>query len=430
MRRKPSYEELEQKIEKLEKASRKLKKVEQALRESERKYRHLTESLLDAVYEFDLEGKFTYVNEAAVHMFGYNRAEIFNEIRVEDTITEEEKGISRKSIDEVRNGKTFEVEREFIRKDGTKFIGEIHSGPLYKGKEVVGVRGVLRDITHRKRVEEELRESERDKETILNSLVEHVIYEDKEMKILWANRAACESAGLTREELIGRHCYEVWPQRYDPCPDCPVIKAMDSGQPQETTKNTPDGRAWFIRGYPVRDAQGSIVGAIETTLDITESKQAKVALREKEQKLERQAQDLEEINTALKILLEHREQEKRRLEENILANAQKLIFPYIEKLENSRLEDNNRAYVDIIRSNFVDLISPFANALSSKYTALTPSEIQVADLIKQGRTSKEIASLLNVSHKAVSFHRGNIRRKLGLTNKKTNLRTRLQSLAT
>jgi PAS domain S-box-containing protein len=430
MRRKPSYEELEQKIEKLEKASLKLKEAKEALRECEKNYRRLAESLPDAVYEFDLVGRVTYVNEAAVHMFGYTRDEIPDEIRVEDIITEEEKDVARENLYEIQKRKTFEGERTFVRKDGTRFIGEFLSGPLYKGKKVVGVRGVLRDITRRKRVEEELRESEREKETILNSLLEHVIYEDKEMKILWANRAACESADLTRDELIGRHCYEIWPKRYDPCPDCPVIQAVETGQPQETTKDTPDGRAWYIRGYPVRDAQGTIVGAIETTLDITESKQAELALREKEQKLERQAHDLEEINTALKVLLEHREHEKKRLEKNILANAQKLIFPYIEKLENSRLEGNHRAYVDIIRSNLTDLISPFANALSSKYAALTPSEIQIADMIKQGRTSKEVASLLNVSQKAVSFHRGNIRRKLGLTHQKINLRSHLQSLAT
>ena len=109
---------------------------------------------------------------------------------------------------------------------------------------------------------------------------------------------------------------------------------------------------------------------------------------------------------------------------------QKLIFPYIEKLENSRLDNKNKTYVDIIRSNLKELISPFGNTLSSKYAILTSTEIQVADLTKHGRTSKEIASLLNVSPKAISFHRGNIRKKLGLVNKKINLRSHLQSLAT
>ena len=284
MGRNPTYAELEQKIKNLENESLKLKKTEEALRESEEKYRHLTESLLDSVYEFDFEGRFMYVNDAAVHIFGYAKDEILKKIRVEDLLTEEEKVPSREDIYEIRKGDTFEGEKTFIRKDGTIFIGEIHSGPLYKGKEIVGVRGVLRDITRRKQIEKDLEKSEREKENILDTLLEHVIQEDKEMKILWANRAACESASLTRGELIGRHCYEIWPQRSDPCPDCPVIKAMKTGRPQETVKFTPDNRAWFIRGYPVKDATGEVVRAIETTLEITERVRADNALRESEEK--------------------------------------------------------------------------------------------------------------------------------------------------
>jgi PAS domain S-box-containing protein len=121
-----------------------------------------------------------------------------------------------------------------------------------------------------------------EKGAILNILVEHVIHEDREMKILWANGAACDSAGLSREELIGRYCYEIWPKRSDPCPDCPVLKAMETGQLQEMEKMTSDGRSWFIRGYPLRDEKGNIVGGIEFTLEITERKRAEDELRESE----------------------------------------------------------------------------------------------------------------------------------------------------
>ena len=120
------------------------------------------------------------------------------------------------------------------------------------------------------KAEQPLQEFEQEKELILNSLVEHVIYQDTEMRILWANRAACESANLTREQLLGRFCYEIWPKRSEPCPDCPLRKAMKTGQPEEIEKYTPDGRAWFIRGYPVKDAKDKTVGATELTLDITE----------------------------------------------------------------------------------------------------------------------------------------------------------------
>jgi DNA-binding CsgD family transcriptional regulator len=133
------------------------------------------------------------------------------------------------------------------------------------------------------------------------------------------------------------------------------------------------------------------------------------------------------MNTALKILLEQREKEKTEIKENLLADIKKLVYPYIEKLENIRLNQDAQTFVNIIKSNINDLISPLASNLSSKYFSLTPSEIQIADLIKHGKTSKEIASMLNVSPKAVSFHRGNLRKKLGLLNKKINLRTYLQT---
>ncbi len=123
-----------------------------------------------------------------------------------------------------------------------------------------------------------------EKETILDNLVEHVLYEDTTMKILWANRAAFESAGLTREELIGRHCYEIWPKRNSPCPDCPVIKAIKTGKPNEVEKTTTDGRSWFIQGHPIRDAKGNIIGAIEITLEITERKRSNEALTESEER--------------------------------------------------------------------------------------------------------------------------------------------------
>jgi PAS domain-containing protein len=99
MARKPAYEELEQRVRNLEKESIERKKKQEMFRESEEKYRHLTESLLDVVYEFDREGKFTYVNETATHMFGYSKKEILGGLRVEDIIVEEDKVVLSKAIE-------------------------------------------------------------------------------------------------------------------------------------------------------------------------------------------------------------------------------------------------------------------------------------------------------------------------------------------
>ena len=129
----------------------------------------------------------------------------------------------------------------------------------------------------------------------------------------------------------------------------------------------------------------------------------------------------------MKVLLEHSEVYKKELEEKVLSNIKELVDPYLDKLEGSR-SDITKIYLNIIKSNIDEITSPFTRKLSSKHLNLTPSEIRIANLVKQGKTSKEIAGILNISGKTVGFHRENVRKKLGLKNQKANLRSHLLSL--
>jgi len=131
-------------------------------------------------------------------------------------------------------------------------------------------------------VERVLKEKEQEKQTILDSLVEHVIFHDMEMKVQWANQAACDSVGMTREELLGRYCYELWAKRSDACEDCPVKLARQTGQPQAVEKTTLDGRSWYVQGSPVLDSNGHLLGMVELTLDITQRKRIEEELRASE----------------------------------------------------------------------------------------------------------------------------------------------------
>jgi two-component system cell cycle sensor histidine kinase/response regulator CckA len=132
----------------------------------------------------------------------------------------------------------------------------------------------------RKEAKEALKKNEHDKAAVLDSISELVVYHDTKMRIQWTNKAASESVGFDPQQLVGRHCYEIWQQRRKPCLGCPVVKARKSGRSQEAEMTSPDGRIWLVRGYPVQDAKGNVKGAVEVTSDITERKRAEEALRE------------------------------------------------------------------------------------------------------------------------------------------------------
>lgn len=137
--------------------------------------------------------------------------------------------------------------------------------------------------------------------------------------------------------------------------------------------------------------------------------------------------ELEEVNTALKILLKQREEDKSEFEESILSNVRNLIFPYLEKLKRARSRDKQTAYCEILETRMNEITAPFVRKLSRSYTTLTVMEIQVADLIREGKSTKDIAELLQVSENTVMVHRHRIRTKLGLSNTKTNLASHLKS---
>jgi DNA-binding CsgD family transcriptional regulator len=155
---------------------------------------------------------------------------------------------------------------------------------------------------------------------------------------------------------------------------------------------------------------------------------AQKELKKREQKLELQTRKLEEINTALKVILEKRNEDKVEIEEKVRLNINEMILPYLEKLRKSLLNELQQSYVDILESNLNEITSPFYQRMASNFYHLTPKEIQIAGLIKQGKTTKEIAELLQSSPRAIEFHRNNLRKKFGLTNTKINLITHLLTL--
>ena len=117
-----------------------------------------------------------------------------------------------------------------------------------------------------------------------------------------------------------------------------------------------------------------------------------------------------------------------RNQENMVLNITELLLPLIKKLEQTNLTEVQKSYLSLIGSTIHDITSPFYRTLSGKYFGLTPMEIKVADLIRNGKTTKEIAELLGNSIRAIEFHRHNIRKKIKIDNTSTSLKSALSEI--
>lgn len=209
------------------------------------------------------------------------------------------------------------------------------------------------------------------------------------------------------------------------CLMCSFVDITEKNRAQEALSQTLDELEQRVAGRTIEltDANKKL------RREIDERRLAERNLRQKERELKLNALHLEEKNIAMKVLLEQREKDKKELEEMVLANVRDLLLPCLERLRGCRLNDRQSIYVDSLETNLKTIVSPFLQNLSNHFSNFTPLEFQVAGMVKEGKSSKEIASLMNISERGVEFHRNNIRRKLGLTNAKKNLRTCLLSMS-
>jgi PAS domain S-box-containing protein len=148
--------------------------------------------------------------------------------------------------------------------------------------------------------------------------------------------------------------------------------------------------------------------------------------REAEKALQAERQGLEEANIALKVLLGQRDKDKEDLEQRFVSNVNELVLPYLEKLKKGRLEVLQRSTLNLIETNLKEILSPFRHNIRN--FNLTPRQMDIVTLIKQGKTTKEIAGLLGTTKDAIDKQRFIIRKKLGVNKDKINLRSLLLSL--
>lgn len=165
----------------------------------------------------------------------------------------------------------------------------------------------------------------------------------------------------------------------------------------------------------------------ELKKEIEKHKKTESQLRVKDERLKTEKTKLEEVNTTLKVLTNQLKENNKELEENILANVKDRILPLIKKIDNGQLNQRQTDCLAMIQEHLTCLVSPFIKTLNNDYLRLTPGEINVADLVRTGKSTKQIADILLLSPRTIEAYRESIREKTGIKNKRINLRTHLLS---
>jgi PAS domain S-box-containing protein len=262
-------------------------------------------------------------------------------------------------------------------------------------------------------------------QNLIDSIPVPVYFKDTDLKYLGCNAAFEIAAGLNKKNIIGSTVFDILPKkiaRNHHQKDLLLLKTSTVQTYEVSTVNTAAAdRDLLVFKAAFNNLDGKTGGLIGTDLDITERKQTELAL-------EQRSYELESANTALRVLLKQVKENKEEMENKVLDNLKKLVFPYLEILQENLANTRQAEYIEVIQNNIKEITSSFTINLSSSFLGLSPREIQVADLVRQGRTNKEASNIMNVSINAVEFHRNNLRKKLGLQNKKVNLRTYLLSM--
>jgi len=417
-------------------------RLEEELRLSVRKYRDIFEHVPIGLYQVSPEGRFIRANDHAARILGYDSPEELMDA-VTDISTQIYVDPSRRNevvrrLTEHGSIENFEV--EFRHKDGTPVWVSINAKVVSDGQgNVLYHEGISQDITQRKKAENALQESEARFRLFMDNSPAIAWIKDEQGRHVYRSRTCEARFRLRSGDWAGKTDAELWPPEIADRYRKNDLAVIEAGRPVEFIEESvnPDGSLswWLTSKFPFRVSGKLYVAGIG--LDITEQKRAEdeVAVyrerledlvKQRTRELEEKTHILEELNAATRVLLRQREEDRKELEGRFVANMKNLILPYAEKLKSTGLDERQKSYLAIMEAHLDEILSPLVKTMQHHH--LTPTESQVASLIKDGKPTKEIAAILRVATSSIDTHRKSIRKKLGLKNAKINLEAHLRSI--
>lgn len=418
-------------------------------------YRVIAENVCDVVFVQDLDLGNVFVTASIQDEMGYSQEEALH-LRPEDYLTscgaQTVERLARKLL--MKGDRTVRTEAEHICKDGSTVWREIVLRVLGTEKPA-GFLMVSRDIGKRlrarrssrerlkavRRLEDEIvelgqyernfRDIEIKYRTLIETMTDGLAMVDKDGIVTYVNNKFMTMLGRGKNEVIGQPIAEFLDHWNQQILKQQLVKRAKGGEDSyelEFTHKKGEKIHTVVSPKPLFDAQGNFEGSFAVVTDVNRLKAAEKALKKSQEELIAKNEQLQELNTALKVLIDKIKTDQKATEENLLRNVNNAIGPHLHKLKQTRITEKQKVLIDTIESGLRDLLSPALTRLSSEFLNLTPTEIQIAKLIAQGERTKEIATFLSLSAKTIEYHRENLREKLGLKNRRANLQAYLNSL--
>ena len=461
-----------------------LKETEQALQKREQEFRSMVANIPGVIYQFYVRNNgdlgLYNVSDRVLDLLGLdikNLEGLFE--RFLSCVAPEDTDRFLASIREAAcSFSRWNCEFRYIRPNGQEVYLKGSSLPEQRGDEMI-FNGVLLDITDLKRAEDARRKGKAKYRFLTEKMNDIIWTADLDLSATYYSPSVEKILGFIPKERMKHTFNEIMtPESYDRALETlntELEREKEHGADPERTVTLElecyhkDGTTRWMESIvrSIRDDTGKANGLLGVSRDITDRKLAEqeldkyryhleelikertdelikanillkqeievrktteAALRSREIELDDKRTSLEEMNTALRVLLKKRDEDKSDIETTIVSNLKTVVLPYVDKLMATDLKDNQKTFVSLIESYLKQITSSYIKELSSEYLGLTPSEIHVASLIKEGKGSKEIAAILNISLNTVLTHRYNIRSKIGLKNSKVNLQTYLSNL--
>jgi len=289
MTRKPTYEELEQRVKELDKQAAEHKRTEEALRESEENYKLLFENTGSAITFFDPEGKVILMNKAALDRLGWETEDLAGKF-IYDILPKEIADFHIRRFSKIiKEQKGAEFEDYFEIPTGKYWFSSNIQPVKDKVGNIKGVQAISDDITERKQAEEEA-SYERDlMQTLLNNIPDYIYFKDRDRRFVRASNLFCDTFWCSMDEIIGKKDEDLFPEEIAKETASDERQVIETGIPlinkEEGGKSIGGGEHWVLTTkLPWRDKEGNIIGLFGISREITRRKQAEEALRESEEK--------------------------------------------------------------------------------------------------------------------------------------------------